>query len=275
MSWSVYKCNSTNPPYAHGVYGDWDTEFFDEGRFSTWGSTERIPRGGLEKLEQGDMIIAYQTDRNEVVGLAKVQKMKSRGKYLDVYLERLERIAKTKRRKVRDLKNADARIAVIPALQGGRITTIYDISPSDARYLLKGAGLDVSPKEDRSKRGGGFGRDEVHKKKVEEAAMGCVMRYYKSRGWKVEDVSAEDRRYDLSCSRGGRCLHVEVKGSAGPEQSFPISSGEKKCWSTDKAYVLALVTKALADPQPHFYEGPEALKEFEFTPTSYIARRVK
>jgi hypothetical protein len=57
------------------------------------------------------MVIAYQTERNELVGLTKVDRFRRRGAHLDLYLEPLEEIGV----KVRPLKKADSRIAGIPA----------------------------------------------------------------------------------------------------------------------------------------------------------------
>jgi hypothetical protein len=131
MRWWIYKCNSLNQPHQQ-AYGDW-ADFFDHWREDQWGSTEWIP--ALKKLTVGDMIIAYQSDRNELVGLARVART-SNEKDAHIYLEPLERMAV----KIRPLKRSDPRIANIPALQPGPIKTIYEISDSDASRLLKVAG---------------------------------------------------------------------------------------------------------------------------------------
>ena len=69
MSWWIYKCNSQNRDYQIS-YGDWK-EFFDGDSDEEWGSAELIP--ALSELKEGDIVIAYQTNRNELVGLAKVR----------------------------------------------------------------------------------------------------------------------------------------------------------------------------------------------------------
>ena len=69
MSWWIYKCNSQNRDYQRS-WGDWK-EFFDGDSDEDWGSTQWVPE--LSKLKEGDMVIAYQTNRNELVGLAKVR----------------------------------------------------------------------------------------------------------------------------------------------------------------------------------------------------------
>lgn len=142
MAWWVYKCNSKNREYQV-AYGDWDS-FFDRSRVGRWGSTKWGP--SLAKLTPGDMIVAYQTDRNKVVGTCRMVRFKKNGPYKIVYLEPLERIGV----KVRPLKEADPRIAAIPAFQGGPIMTLYSISEDDARLLLEAAGAstEVKPEAD-------------------------------------------------------------------------------------------------------------------------------
>jgi hypothetical protein len=90
---------------------------------------------GVARATSGDTIIAYQTDRNELVGLARMVKFKG----TEVYLEAVEKIGT----RVRPLKKADTRIAVIPALQPGPIQTIYAISDSDGNRLVQAARVAV------------------------------------------------------------------------------------------------------------------------------------
>ena len=131
MSWWVYKCNNSqkNSQRAHG---DWNV-FFD-GSERRWGNTEQTPP--LAKLKPGHKIIAYQTDRNELVGLAEVVGLKKRGSYQELYLRPL----KTIRSKIRPLKEKDPRIAAMPAFQQGPVMTVYPISDGDAHHLLVAAG---------------------------------------------------------------------------------------------------------------------------------------
>ena len=131
MAWWIYKCNKTNRPHQV-VYGDW-SDFFAKKSTSEWGSTEWVP--SLSKLSAGDMVIAYQTNRNELVGVTKVDALRKRGKYLDLYLEPIEEIGT----RVRPLKKANERIAEIEALLPGPIKTVYSITASEAQTLLRAA----------------------------------------------------------------------------------------------------------------------------------------
>ncbi len=135
IRWWVYKCNSRQYDYQR-AWGDWQ-DIFGKSGVESWGSSQGIP--DLAKLRQGDMVIAYQTDRNEFVGIAQVHQSCERDG--DLYLTPIEIIGV----KVRPLKEADPMIAAIPALQPGPVKTIYEISTHDARRLLKAAGAIHKP----------------------------------------------------------------------------------------------------------------------------------
>lgn len=142
MFW-IFKCNSLQHSYQL-AYGDWN-DFFGRATERRWGTTEYVP--ALSKARRGDTILAYQTDRNELVGLAKVTALRPRGRYLDLILRPMKRIGV----KIRPLKESDRRIAGIPALQPGPIRTLYDISRTDAKRLLRAAGAHFKTGRTRTK----------------------------------------------------------------------------------------------------------------------------
>ena len=130
MDWWVYKCNSKKLPHQK-VWGDWN-DFFNGGPNEDWGCAQDVP--ALAKLKKGDMIIAYQTDRKELVGVAQVRQS---CQYDDcLYLDPIETIGV----QIPPLKLSDPKIAAIPAFKRGPIQTIYEISEVDAKKLLKAAG---------------------------------------------------------------------------------------------------------------------------------------
>jgi hypothetical protein len=131
MTWWVYKCNSRGHKHQNAV-GDWSTFFEEADPERRWGNVEYVP--ALERLQEGDKILAYQTDRNELVGVACVTRSSERDGYVHMTPERLIRV------RVRPLKKADPAIDRIPALKGGPIKTIYEISPQDAELLIQAAG---------------------------------------------------------------------------------------------------------------------------------------
>lgn len=64
----------------------------------------------------------------------------------------------------------------------------------------------------KSKRGQGFLRDTEIKNAIEQRAMREVEKYFKNKGWAVEDVSGYSS-YDLLCTQKKESLYVEVKGT--------------------------------------------------------------
>jgi 5-methylcytosine-specific restriction protein A len=124
----VYKCNATNS--AGPARGNW-RDLFDGGD-RTWGADTLK---GMTKIRRGDRVLAVQSDRHELVGVAQVVGFVSLQGARHVRLRALERLNV----KLPPLKKRDPRIGAIPALQGGPIATIYDISSGDAGNLLTAA----------------------------------------------------------------------------------------------------------------------------------------
>ncbi len=199
MATWIYKCNARNAPHQVS-YGDWD-DFFAEPGDGEWGSTEWTPE--LRKAQPSDTILAYQTDRNEFVGIAKVIRQRKRGAYYDLILRPVEEI----RVKLRPLKKRYSSISSIPALQPGPIHTLYSVAAADARRLLRAARStyrvdidDIARQAEQSVSGGGFGTAEENRK-VEAAAIKHVCEYFHEHDYAVRDVSATKCGYDLECRR--------------------------------------------------------------------------
>ncbi|MEX2306360.1 MAG: hypothetical protein WD738_02135, partial [Pirellulales bacterium] len=77
MAFWIYKCNSRNHP-DQVAWGDWD-DFFSGRTNGEWGSTEWVPK--LAKAKRGDVVLAYQTNRKELVGIAEVVGLRRRGSH--------------------------------------------------------------------------------------------------------------------------------------------------------------------------------------------------
>lgn len=269
MFW-VYKCNSDQG--TDGDSGDWAVVFATTNA-QPWGSTKWVPK--LSEARVGDTVIAYQTDRNELVGVARVISWQRRGKFKELILKPVRKIGV----RVRPLKAANRKVARIPALQrgSGSMRTLYKISREDALTLFKAAGARIrtttsEPEEnaERTLKGAGFGTLEQNKQ-VERAAVQYMIRHYRAQRWTVSDVSRENRGYDLVCKRTRQELHVEVKGARGEGQQFLITARELSTWSNDERFTLAFVREALsATPMLSLFRGPAARAEFEFRPLSYM-----
>jgi len=268
----IYKCNAKGHEYQR-TYGDW-AEVFASTEAQWWGTTKIVPE--LANARVGDMILAYQTDRNELVGTARVVAWKRQGPHKRLVLKPTRPIGV----RVRGLKERSTRVAKIPALQPGPIRTLYPISTPDAKALLAAAGVhlahslpDSEADADRATQGAGFGTP-AQNKLVERAAVNHVKRHFKNLGWAVRDVSFENRGYDLLCRRSREERHVEVKGARGEGQQFIITARELDAWIKDHRFILAFVGAALtAKPSLAFFPQASSQKEFVLRPLAYIAKR--
>ena len=135
MKYWVYKCNNKNMPHQV-AYGDWN-DVFRRRTATEWGNSEWT--NDLENVAEGDLLIAHQTDRNELVGVVRAERFVKRGKGRAIVVMPVREI----RAKVRPLKESDPRIARIPALRPGPIQTIYAITKPDAEALLNAASREL------------------------------------------------------------------------------------------------------------------------------------
>ncbi len=136
MTWYVYKCNNRNEPHQNH-YGHW-RDFFDDaaaGNPRSWGTNSVVP--ALSILEDGDRILAYQTDDNSLMGLLEVDGWRNEDGHDYVYLRPLLRLG-IDGVKVRPMKS-DPIIDDIHAFKTRQVKTLYDITPGDAEYILDAA----------------------------------------------------------------------------------------------------------------------------------------
>ncbi|MDE0037087.1 MAG: DUF3883 domain-containing protein [Gammaproteobacteria bacterium] len=91
--------------------------------------------------------------------------------------------------------------------------------------------------------------DALLRKKVENAAVECVVNYYESKGYNCRSVEKDNVGWDFVCTQNEVKYLVEVKGcSGGPDvQLTPneYAAMQRNCHQ----YRLAVVSYALADPQ--------------------------
>lgn len=67
--------------------------------------------------------------------------------------------------------------------------------------------------------------DTSARKVIENLAMEAAKKYYKNKGYKVENVSGS-QSYDLKCIKGKKCLKVEVKGTQGTLSNILLTPKE-------------------------------------------------
>lgn len=206
------------------------------------------------------------------MGVTRVVRLRPLGGYLDLILEPLEEL----RVKVRPLKRSSRAIARIPALQPGPIRTLYTLSSSEADRLLRAArarykvDLQTATEEaQEAMAGGGFGSAEENRR-VEQAAVAYVRKYFRDYGWAVRDVSSTPCGYDLECRRRRDLLHVEVKGTRSSGQKFILTRNEAETWKCDKHFRLALVTSVFDRPNLFQFRGPNSFAKIEARPIAFV-----
>src|SRR5688572_5965778 len=66
------------------------------------------------------------------------------------------------------------------------------------------------------------------------------------------------------------------KGVSGSEVQFAITNRERRAWSSDSSFVLAVVTDALTmNPRLRTFRGLRGQSRFEFIEVGFVARLVK
>ncbi|MBA2960531.1 MULTISPECIES: DUF3883 domain-containing protein [Ramlibacter] len=110
--------------------------------------------------------------------------------------------------------------------------------------------------------------DQQHRDQVEAISMAVATKYYRARGFTVEDVSPENLGYDLVVrgASGGAVTYVEVKGTSMYTQAFFLTRNELKAATSLSAWHLALVTSALTVPEMEVLTAKEALDRFGMDP---------
>jgi hypothetical protein len=81
--------------------------------------------------------------------------------------------------------------------------------------------------------GTGYQSDPKVRSAIERHAVDWALRFFKERGYLVEDVG-NFNPYDVRATKEGSELHVEVKGSAGTGTTVEVTAGEVKQATTNR-----------------------------------------
>jgi hypothetical protein len=128
MDYWVYKCNSKEPQRGNKLWGDWEDEgVFADAEGFAWGRVADNP--DLQRPKKGDRVIAHQTDRQRLVGVAEVLGLR-KGRF---WLRPLEQIGAD----MKALKRRYEEVAAIPAYQMGDRHAIREITARQAETLLR------------------------------------------------------------------------------------------------------------------------------------------
>lgn len=92
--------------------------------------------------------------------------------------------------------------------------------------------------------------DAFRNAQVETVAMAHVWRHYEARGYELNDVSKENRGWDLEATSGSLTLRIEVKGLSGEVASIELTPNEYRAFVTKALdYRLCIVTGCLSEPE--------------------------
>jgi len=110
--------------------------------------------------------------------------------------------------------------------------------------------------------------DQEHRDQVEAASMKFMIEHYQRLGFASNDVSVENRGYDIEVrDKSGAVVHmVEVKGTSSALPGFFLSRNERRCAESEPKWLLAVVTDALSTPRLHLYSASEMEVHFSFDP---------
>ena len=109
--------------------------------------------------------------------------------------------------------------------------------------------------------------DQAHRDAVEQASVAFAIQKYEELGFRVKDVSTENRGYDLEVFDGRKAVeHVEVKGTSMPAQSFFLTRNEFARSLDLPTWRLAIVTSALTKPAMEVFLGQQMLDRFVLDP---------
>lgn len=282
----VYKCNADDhsPRIARG---DW-LEFFTHYEPGEWGgSTTMRSHTSLDilwnRMAVGDLVLAWQTNLRRAVGLCRVKRLHDwtdddGDDQRDMILERVGEPF-SPQAPLLEMRKTDQRLAAVRCFQQGRVSTLYETSPGEARTLLRACGIapgdlrrggSSSNSRAQVRSGAGFG-DAAANKLVEGAAVKAFKRRY--RAWQLDDRQKYNVGYDFCARRHAEERHVEIKGVRGSQPSFLITDNEVAVAQEDPLWSLCVVTEALSTrPKIHEWSGAEFLSQFRRRAiTTYMA----
>ncbi len=98
---------------------------------------------------------------------------------------------------------------------------------------------------------GGRSADPVFRKKVEEAAVRTVTKYYRAIGYTVVSHERDNLGWDLTATLGMKVLHLEVKGLSGTQAVVEVTPNEYKTMHGREylaTYRLCIVTNTMEKP---------------------------
>jgi hypothetical protein len=270
MSVWVYKCHYDSPAFASS-YGVW-LDFFSDPKDGSWGGEWSTKSPASQNtirnlMKKGDTIVAYQTDRKEIVGQCKVKAMKDTKAGKAVYLTPVDQYYPPI--KIHNLKKKNRQLLKIKAFKQGPLQAVHPIAMQEFRLILN-----AYKKNAKSRKSAGFGRSESNRK-VERAAILFVNRWFKAKGCSIKSVQEAKLGYDFVCQKENKIRHVEVKGVSGINPEFIVTANEMRQAKTKPSYRFFVVTEALSKRPAYIrLTGSQFFRKYRTNPIQYFARLV-
>jgi hypothetical protein len=137
----VYKCRN-DPQTENAAYGDWQSRLTHRSSFpwgGAWATRSAYSRRLFEdELVVGDLILAWQVDKQFAVGVAEVTGFKSTRRGQEVLLKWLEVFATPV--PINALKRTNQGLQNVKAFKRCFTATLYDTTKQEARILLRACG---------------------------------------------------------------------------------------------------------------------------------------
>lgn len=146
----VYKCNA-----KADAQGDWDYFFDEMDGQGEWGGTWCINNHASrkiirEQLQVGDLMLAWQTDKQAAYGLCQVAALEDDGQEIAIILKPVMRFAQPV--KLLEWKERSPALANGKAFRQGNAGTIFGTTPAEAAEILRICGVDLAVLQRPSRR---------------------------------------------------------------------------------------------------------------------------
>ncbi|MDX1963969.1 MAG: protein kinase [Pirellulales bacterium] len=142
----VYKCNAKSE-----AAGDWKKHVFNKNsKVISWGHVhDDIKEGSiqshasrklvLEQMQVGDLVLAWQSDRKQAIGLCRVYDLNVKGKVTRIVLEKVFKFAHPVN--LLEYKNSEPVLMNCSAFKQGA-GSIFETTPDEAKKILEICGID-------------------------------------------------------------------------------------------------------------------------------------
>ena len=158
--------------------------------------------------------------------------------------------------------------------------TVFHVEPGEWAAIARVA-AEAAAVEPEASTGQGLGLTAEERKAVEMRAMKLAMEYYEAAGYHIKDVSGNSS-YDLSCTKEGSELRVEVKGTTGLGEHVFLTANEvehaRSHYPNVSLFVVSEISLETGDDGPISSGGNPKIfdswqiDDFALKPTQYSCR---